>query len=78
MRTHVVRGGAKGKERENEKKKGNAVRVPAGGSDFAHCYCNFLAGCSFWGVPRATGVLPTDGCLFECHRGLLYASLLAP
>jgi len=29
-----------------------------------------------FGAFLTTGVLPTDGCLFECHRGLLYASLL--
>lgn len=28
-----------------------------------------------FGAFLTAGVLPTDGCLFECHRGLLYASL---
>lgn len=47
------RGGAK-EEKESGKKKIQCV--PAGGSDFAHCHCNFLAGCSFRGVSHHRGI----------------------
>lgn len=41
--------------RKKERKKATQC-VPAGGSDFAHCHCNFLAGCSFRGVPHHRGI----------------------
>lgn len=73
------------KERVREKKREREVSrrklkikqkcVPAGGSDFVIVIVISWRGIVF-GAVFTTGVLPTDGCLFECHRGLLYASLL--
>lgn len=42
--------------REGEGVKEKIQYVPAGGSDFAYCHCNFLAGCSFRGVSHHRGI----------------------
>lgn len=42
-------------ERKNEARAYTQF-VPGGGSDFAHCHCNFLTGCSFRGVPHHRGI----------------------
>lgn len=45
------------KKREKARERGAHIHtVPAGGSDFAHCHCNFLTGCSFRGVSHHRGI----------------------
>lgn len=53
VRVRAAKGGARAKRK---KKKREIQCVPAGGSDFVHCHCNFLAGCSFRGVPHHRGI----------------------